>query len=168
MHKFITTLFLCGAFAIALLSCSTDNKHDTPTPNNQTKTETATDKDKNNTTMKKKITVKVGETRFTATLEDNATAKAFEALLPQTFEMNEHAGNEKFYNLDHALPTAAFLPGTIQAGDIMLWGDNCVVLFYQTFSSSYRYTRIGKINDAAALAAGLGTGSVRVTFEPAL
>ncbi|MBQ7697087.1 MAG: hypothetical protein IJT35_00695, partial [Paludibacteraceae bacterium] len=55
-------------------------------------------------------------------------------------------------------------PGTIEAGDLLLYGNNCVVLFYETFSSSYSYTRIGKLTSADGLKAALGTGNVSVTF----
>ncbi|WP_353887861.1 cyclophilin-like fold protein [uncultured Parabacteroides sp.] len=40
-------------------------------------------------------------------------------------------------------------PGIIHTGDLLLWGANTVVLFYETFSSSYSYTRLGKIENPA-------------------
>src|SRR5438045_7264854 len=45
------------------------------------------------------IQIKVGNRRFTATLEDNVTAKAFKALLPMTIQMTELNGNEKYFGL---------------------------------------------------------------------
>lgn len=115
--------------------------------------------------MSNTMKIKIGSSTFTATLSDNATATAFKALLPMTVNMNEMNGNEKYYNLPGNLPTAASSPGTIQNGDLMLWGSNTVVLFYKTFSTSYSYTRLGRINDASGLNAAVGSGNVTVTFE---
>ena len=109
--------------------------------------------------------INVGSYVFNATLEDNATASAFKELLPLTVTMNELNGNEKYHYLNTTLPTAAGNPGTIQAGDIMLYGNNCIVVFYETFSSGYSYTRIGHISDTAQLKQALGTGNVAVNFS---
>lgn len=111
------------------------------------------------------LRVIVGDKTFTATLADNATADAFKALLPLTLNMTELNGNEKYNYLSSSLPTAASNPGTIHAGDIMLYGNSCVVLFYETFNTGYSYTRIGAIDDPTGLAEALGAGNVVVKFE---
>ena len=74
-------------------------------------------------------------------------------------------GNEKYYYLSKGLPTASSNPGTIRTGDLMLYGSTCVVLFYETFSTSYTYTRLGRITNPSGLASALGSGGVNVTFE---
>ena len=82
-----------------------------------------------------------------------------------TVTMIELNGNEKYFDLPQSLPTNASNPGTIQNGDLMLYGANTLVLFYKTFSTSYRYTRLGRVDDVAGLVAALGSGNVSVTFE---
>ncbi len=109
----------------------------------------------------------VGGRTYVATLADNATAKAFAQMLPLTLNMSELNNNEKYCYLDSTLPTDTYRPGTINTGDIMLYGDNCIVLFYQTFSSSYSYTRLGNIDNPSGLAETVGNGNVTVSFTAA-
>ena len=106
----------------------------------------------------------VGTQRFAVTLEENPTARAFVQLLPATLEMAELNGNEKHAPLSRSLPTDAVRPGTIRSGDVLLYGNDTLVVFYETFRSSYSYTRIGRIADTAGLAQALGPGNQRVTF----
>lgn len=112
-----------------------------------------------------RLRIKVGSTAFTATLLNNATVTAFKARLPMTLSMKELNGNEKYYNLPKDLPASASNPGTIQTGDLALYGSNTLVLFYKSFSTSYRYTKMGCIDNPAGLAAALGSGNVPVIFE---
>jgi|GEM_PF-511700 len=116
-----------------------------------------------NTSNAMRITI--GTHTFAATLYDNATAAAFKTLLPMTISMSELNGNEKYFYLPNSLPTNVINPGTIQSGDLMIYGSNYLVVFYQTFSSSYSYTKLGRIDNPAELAAAVGNGSVMVSFE---
>ncbi|WP_261990291.1 cyclophilin-like fold protein [Hymenobacter sp. BT188] len=111
------------------------------------------------------IRITIGQSVFTATLNDNATATAFTAKLPMTIDMVELNGNEKYVDLPYNLPTNASNPGAIQSGELMLYGANTLVLFYKGFSTSYRYTRLGRIHDASGLAAALGSANATVTYE---
>lgn len=117
------------------------------------------------TPKENQIIVTVNGQNFTATLEDNETAKAFYAMLPLTLEMDELNGNEKYYFLDENLPGNNRQIGQIQTGDLMLYGSNCIVSFFKTFSTSYSYTPIGHIDDAQGYAAALPDGSVTITFS---
>jgi hypothetical protein len=115
--------------------------------------------------VKGKIKITVNSQIFTATLLDNNSAKAFKEMLPMTVEMTELNRNEKYVRLPQNLPTNASNPGTIRSGDLMLFGSNTVVLFYEGLNTSYSYTRMGKIDDTTGLRNALGTGNVTVTFE---
>ena len=114
-----------------------------------------------------KINVVIGNNTFAATIADTETGRAFYNMLPLTLSMTELNGNEKYCYLDTSLPTATYRPGTIQAGDLLLYGNSCVVLFYETFSSSYSYSRIGAVDSPEGIAQAVGTGNVTVTFDKA-
>lgn len=116
-------------------------------------------------TIKTKMKITIGAHIFTATFNNNATATAFKARLPITINMTELNGNEKYFDLPDNLPGNASNPGTIQAGDLMLYGSNTLVLFYKTFSTSYSYTPLGHIDNPSGLTAALGSGNITVKFE---
>lgn len=109
--------------------------------------------------------ITIGTAVFTATMENNATAAAFKQLLPLTLKMNELNGNEKYHYLQDQLPINVTAGGKIEAGEVMLYGNNCLVVFYESFLSPYKYTRIGKIKNVAGLADALGSKNVKVTLE---
>ena len=127
----------------------------------------APDTPENSGTMNRNLTVTIGTVSFAALLEDNASARAFAAMLPLEVRMDELNGNEKYTTLSTSLPTAPAVPDMIETGDLMLWGSECLVLFYASFPTSYSYTRLGRIVDPAGLAAAVGYGSATVRFEPA-
>ena len=116
------------------------------------------------TVKKSEIEIVAGGKTFQAELENNKTARAFLKLLPSTILMEELNGNEKYYYMDQTLPANAKKPGTIKAGDLMLYGDDCLVLFYETFRSSYSYTKIGHIKNVKGLKDALGRGDIKVSF----
>lgn len=111
------------------------------------------------------INVRIGGEEYSAKLYDNETAREWVKQFPAEYEMSELNGNEKYYYLQDALPTDSVNPGGINAGDIMLYGSSCIVLFYDTFQTSYSYTRLGYIEDPDGLAAALGSGDVTIGFE---
>lgn len=67
----------------------------------------------------------------TATLADNAAARAFARRLPMTIQMRDHLRQEKTATLSSPLPQAQrqvdFEPGTLG-----LWGSDDVVIYYRS------------------------------------
>ena len=113
------------------------------------------------------IQITGGGRTFAVTLLDHPAARAFRERLPLTVRMEDLNGNEKYGSLPGPLPVDSQRPGEIQAGDLMLYGSDCLVLFYESFPSEYRYTRLGRVEHPSGLAAALGTGSVGVVFQRA-
>ena len=111
------------------------------------------------------LKISVGSQVFFAHLQVNETTAALLKQLPFTLSMVELNGNEKYAELKQPLPTQAESVGKIQSGDLLLYGNNVLVLFYESFSTPYRYTRIGKVTDTTGLAKALGTGNCQVKFE---
>jgi hypothetical protein len=112
-----------------------------------------------------RLRLAVGGQRFAITLADTDAARAFAALLPLSVDMADLNANEKHAELPQALPASSSRPGTIRAGDLMLYGSKTLVVFYKTFDSPYSYTRIGRIDGAADLAKTLGSADARLEFS---
>lgn len=117
--------------------------------------------------MKKmpKITITINNQVYTATLEENDTTKKLINKLPLKITMDELNGNEKYYYMDSSLPTDSKRVGKIETGDMMLYGSNCLVIFYDSFSTPYSYTRIGKIDNPDSLKSVVGKGNIEVIIN---
>ena len=113
----------------------------------------------------KRMIVTVNGRSFSAVLYDNKTANELYSRLPLELEMNELNHNEKYYNFSDGFTTSSKPAGHISKGDIKLYGDDCLVLFYDSFSSGYSYTDIGYIEDVSGFEEVLGTGNVTVRFS---
>lgn len=153
-----TIAILLFVFPIMMVAACDQN---TPGPANEAQDTTT----ENTDNMSDTVIIKIGNKDFTATLLDNPTASAFKAMLPLTINMTELNGNEKYFRLSKNLPTNESNPGTIKSGDLMLYGSNTFVLFYESFSTSYSYTKLGIINNPSGLATALGGGNVQVSIS---
>jgi len=131
---------------------------------NNLKTNNITEKDSDVEVTSEQITgikITIDNKIYIINLENNNTVNEFVKLLPKEFEMKELNGNEKYVYMNDSLPTNASNPKKINAGDVMLYGNNCLVIFYKSFDTSYSYTRIGHIDNLP----NLGNGSINVKIE---
>ena len=116
-------------------------------------------------TLNNYVNLRINNKEYKLILYDNDTARDFLRMLPLTITMNDLNSNEKYYNLSKSLTTKSERAGSIKRGDFMLYGNNCLVLFYESFSTSYSYTRIGYIENTDGLKDSLGRGSIEITFS---
>ena len=108
-----------------------------------------------------KIYVSLNNEKLEINLEENSTTSALVKLLPLDITMNDLNKNEKYAYLDESLPTNTYSPKHIEVGDVMLFGDNCLVIFYESFDTSYSYSKIGHINNLPKL----DNGDITVTLD---
>lgn len=136
------------AIGLLLMGCHNDQSliHQQNQDSTSSTQDTVTDnQEKGMTNME--ITMTIDNQDFKITLEQNETTKALIKKFPMTITMKDLNDNEKYYYMDSDIPSHAQSLERIEAGDLMLFGNNCLVLFYESFSTSYTYTRLGKIQN---------------------
>ena len=174
MTKFIkkpfkSQLFLLFLLSLSLISCS--NKEINNNLENQDNIEnnenSNNDDNQNNNEGEESdmnINLEVNGYKFVIELLDNETTKEVISMLPLTIEM-EDMPHEKYYYFDDTFTTNSERVNYINIGDVMLYGNSCLVIFYESFSTSYSYTRLGKIKDTTNLASVLGSDKVVVNLS---
>ncbi len=108
------------------------------------------------------MNVQVGDVVFSATLEENEAVSALLEMMqesPVVIQMRDYSGFEKVGPLGTSLP-ASDSQTTTQAGDIVLYNGNQIVIFYGT--NTWSYTRLGHIDDLTGWEEALGSGDVTV------
>ena len=116
--------------------------------------------------MEKTLSLKINDTEVVVNWENNGSVDALKELVsasPLTVQMSMYGGFEQVGSLGASLPRDD-KQTTAEAGDIMLYSGDRIVIFYG--SNPWSYTRLGKIADRSAsdMAALLGNGNVKVTI----
>jgi len=111
--------------------------------------------------------MKIGDTVVAVDWEDNESVEALKALCkdaPLTIQMSMYGGFEQVGSIGTSLPRNDEQT-TTQAGDIVLYSGNQLVVFYG--SNSWAYTRLGRVADqeAEGMQALLGNGDVTITIS---
>ena len=114
----------------------------------------------------KALRMTINDTEVTVEWEDNESVRALFDLCaeqPLVIEMSMYGGFEQVGSIGQSLPRSDSQT-TTQAGDIVLYSGDQIVIFYG--SNSWAYTRLGCITDqdAAGMAALLGNGNVTITI----
>ncbi len=107
------------------------------------------------------IKITINNKEYSATLEDNDTARKLVSMLPLELVLDELNGNEKYMYLANSFPTNPYKPKHINKGDIMLFDNSCIVIFYKSFDTPLTYSKIGHIDNLD----DLEKDSVTVKFE---
>ena len=158
MGKSIIIRLLVMTLALLVMSCGGD----------EAQAQTIKEED-----MTEKLYITIGNQTLPVTLVKNNATEALMAALaanPITYEADDYGGFEKVGALGISLPTNN-QQLTTQAGDVILYSGNQIVLFYG--SNSWSYTRLGRIEYESLeqlksfLKAGQGRVSVTLSAENA-
>ena len=112
------------------------------------------------------MVMRIGDTAVTVSWEENESVAALRELVeqgPLTIQMSMYGGFEQVGSIGQSLPRKDEQT-TTDAGDIVLYSGNQLVVFYG--SNSWSYTRLGKITvpSAEQLQTLLGNGDVTITI----
>ena len=112
------------------------------------------------------LSLRIGDTPVSVEWEKNDSVEALRKLTresPLTISLSMYGGFEQVGSIGQSLPRDD-VQTTTNAGDIVLYSGNQIVIFYG--SNSWAYTRLGHITDqdAAGMKSLLGQGDVSITI----
>ena len=183
-NKIVAAAFVVTALLICFSACGGGNT--TPATDTTSQTEDASQKTDEQTTpgttavptennseeteetpIMKTLTMKIDGNKVAIDWEENESAAALAELVkdqPIRINRSMYGGFEQVGSLGTSLPRND-AQTTTQAGDIVLYSGNQIVVFYGT--NSWAYTRLGHITDqtAAQMKDLLGNGNVTIELS---
>lgn len=109
------------------------------------------------------LTLKIGGTEVPVTWEENASVNALKTIVPLTIQMSIYGGFEQVGPIGQSI-TRNDVQMTTQAGDIVLYSGNQIVLFYG--SNTWSYTKLGHVDlSQSEMAELLGKGNVTIEIK---
>ena len=147
-----------------VVSATTSPESSTADENEITQEDIQTDTQEETEAM---LQIRIGDTLVAVEWEENESVQALRDLCrdtPLTIQMSMYGGFEQVGSIGTSLPRNDEQT-TTEAGDIVLYSGNQIVVFYG--SNSWAYTRLGHITDqdAAGMAELLGNGDVTITIS---
>jgi len=157
--KKLINIILIFLLALSLSACggTTASETDDAIDTNETMTESEAASD---------MKMTIGDTEVSVAWEENESVKALMELVgdePLTIQTSMYGGFEQVGSIGTSLPRND-QQTTTNAGDIVLYSGDQIVVFYG--SNSWAYTRLGHITDKSAqeMADLLGNGDVTITI----
>ena len=106
--------------------------------------------------------IKIEDKEFLFELKNTEAANQIKSKLPFSLKMKNLNGNEVYYYFDESFKTNDKSVNNINTGDIYLYDSKCLVLFYKSFQTGYKYTEIGKLVNSDGLENTIGNKDVTV------
>ena len=163
MKRFITTLFSM-LFMFSFTACGEESPYQEIVNVEQENTNDSTNNQNDENMETYQIRIKVGNHELTATLQDNATTRAFVDMLPVTLLMLDLYGREMCYRFPDALPTDDVNTCGYEVGEIVYYPPmHSFVILYAQNGERFSMQKLGKIN--TGVEAFENIGNIDVSFE---
>lgn len=153
----LIALFLTLVLSFSLAACGSNVRNETASSDSTN--------EKEEISNMATIQVGINGQTFEAEFRDNETARQFMKMLPLQLEMEDLHDNEKFYYFSDGFDTSDEKLEEVHEGDLLIYDSKCLVLFYESFETNYRYTLLGKITDVDGLKEALGSGTAVISFQ---
>ncbi|MBE6989530.1 MAG: hypothetical protein E7426_02125 [Ruminococcaceae bacterium] len=104
--------------------------------------------------------IRINEREFPFLWEENYTVEKLLMRPTLSFTLQELNGCLKYIMLQPPLPYQPQIADDIRSGDLVLYGNSWLVLFYNPLVAPMNVTRLGRLEDTAGLEEMVGPGSV--------
>lgn len=167
--KILISLILIIFIALSLTACNKNSTDQNQRKGNNSLYISENIANENNKEDNKElipVDIIINNNTFSAKLYTNDATKELLNQFPMTINMNEMNWNEKYYYISSSLTQDEEDIKNIKSGDIMLYGSDCIVIFYKDFETFNKYTRLGYIEDKEKLSDILkNNNDVKITFQ---
>lgn len=151
MKKFFAVLFIAALLCLTFIGCTYKPENGSGGGNHETESGEEVSNPQNPEQEEiTKMYLTINGNKLEVTLAENTAVDALIEILKKgdiVYTADDYGGWEKVGSLGYDLPTSDSHI-TAQAGDVILYCGNQIVLFYG--SNSWSYTRLGKINGYSA------------------
>ena len=168
MKRILIIMLVC-CLMLMCAACTNNSANDNPPLTDETQSGNEIQQPNED---KEELTVMylyISDNKLEVTLAENKAVTALVDILKQgdiIYTADDYGGFEKVGSLGYSLPTENSQI-TTEAGDVILYSGNQIVLFYG--SNSWSYTRLGKINGYSVselkTLLGAGKGSIQVKIS---
>ena len=111
-----------------------------------------------------KIKTIINDITYNTTVENNLPAKEFLEILPLNIYMEKEKDSYVHY-IEYKLDKEETIPKELNAGDILLEGNNKIILVTSTNSNKNKYTRLASIDNPDNLELILEINEKPIRFE---
>lgn len=160
--KIIKSLFLLAVLLGGVMGCS-KNEQNTLSENDsqENSSNMSNPQDEDEITN---VEINVNNTNFLVNMDNTPTGKALMARLPSTSmrlpTSYDQDGVLKYYDMPMNIVSNPEKITNVSTGDLLMDGNDRLILYYQDAEINGEYTKVGKIENSDGLAEALGDGEV--------